>query len=327
MAAQYDNLRVFKVPHSTSKAENINHFLEMTDTKGQIISIYDTDHYPEKMALQFVARRFNFGDVDIVQGRCSVYNYGDSICTKLVAAEFDTIYGVFHPGRATFHGYGLFGGSNGHWSASLLRTLKMQKHMLTEDIDSSLRAITSGARVAYDLKVISFETAPVTFRGLLRQRLRWAQGWFQVTLCHTVPAMKHGAYGSYYRSRAGLFFLLVFREVFFHFLTQLTCLLLASLFTNFPTSWTMLYQSLVGFKISIWILVTNVLCICVCTGITIRNRTAFTTAAAVLAFGCVTPLYFTLVSATSIFCHFRQMVKYAKWNPTERKRVGAPAAR
>ncbi|CAO1624958.1 unnamed protein product [Sympodiomycopsis kandeliae] len=320
MDRQYKNLRVIKVTNSTSKADNINHFLELNDTQGEITSIYDTDHYPEPQALKFVARRFLRGDVDIIQGRCCIYNYAESICTRLVAAEFDTIYGVFHPGRANFHGYGLFGGSNGHWSSSLLKSLKMQKHMLTEDIDSSLRAITSGARVVYDLHVLSFETAPETFRALLKQRLRWAQGWTQVTVRHSIPAMKRGAFGSFWRSRFGLFFLLGFRELFFHFLAQLSCLLLSSLLTHFPTSWSMLYSSFVGFKISVWILVLNVLCIAVTTAITIRNRAAFTTAGAILAFGIISPLYFTIVSATSIFGHFREIIAYSNWNPTARSK-------
>lgn len=225
-----------------------------------------------------------------------------------------------HPGRANFHGYGLFGGSNGHWSSSLLRTLGMQKHMLTEDIDSSLRAITSGARVAYDLQVLSFETAPETFRALLKQRLRWAQGWTQVTLRHSIPAWQRGAYGSYWRSRFGLFFLLGFRELFFHFLAQLSCLLFSSLLTHFPTSWSMLYSSFVGFKISVWILVLNVICIAVCTGITIRNRAAFTSRKAIVAFGAISPVYFTIVSASAIFCHFREIIAYSNWNPTARSK-------
>lgn len=221
---------------------------------------------------------------------------------------------------ANFHGYGLFGGSNGHWSASLLKAIGMQKHMLTEDIDSSLRAITSGARVVYDLQVLSFETAPETFQALLKQRLRWAQGWTQVTIRHSIPAWKRGAYGSYFRSRLGLFFLLGFREIFFHFLIQLSCLLFSSLLTHFPTSWSALYQSFVGFKISVWILVLNVICILVSTGITIRNRAAFTTPYAILAFGVLSPIYFTIVCCTSIFCHFREIIKYEKWNPTARSK-------
>ncbi|PWN53097.1 hypothetical protein IE53DRAFT_400807 [Violaceomyces palustris] len=317
MEAQYPNLRVVKVENSTSKADNINHFLTL-ESKGKITAIFDTDHYPHQQTLRWVARRFNQGDVDIVQGRCCIYNYAESWVTKLVSAEFDTIYGVFHPGRANLHGFGLFGGSNGYWNSSLLKTLGMQKHMLTEDIDSTLRAITSGARIAYDLKCISYETAPETLQALLKQRLRWAQGWTQVTLRHFVPAMRRGAYGSYYRSRLGLFFLLAFREIYFYFLSQLSCLLLSNLITHVPTSWSMLYDSFQGFKISVWLLALNLVSIAVITCITIRNRSTFTNPSAIVAFGFISVIYFSIVTVTSIFCHARELVAYSKWNPTTR---------
>ncbi|KAK0546536.1 hypothetical protein OC846_002272 [Tilletia horrida] len=317
MESQYSNLKVIKVPKSTSKADNINHFLTLP-SESKIIAIFDTDHYPSRQALKWVARRFIKGDVDIVQGRCCIYNFDESWVTRLVAAEFDTIYGVFHPGRANLHGFGLFGGSNGYWNASLLRSIGMQKHMLTEDIDSTLRAITSGARIAYDLKVISYETAPDTIAALLKQRLRWAQGWTQVSIRHFVPAMRRGAYGSYVRSRLGLFFLLAFRELYFYFLSHLFFLLFSSFLTHVPRSWTMLYKSFLGFKISAWILVFNFTCIAACTCITVRNRSDFTRPSAIYHFGAISPVYFTIVTFTSIFCHFREVIKFEKWNPTAR---------
>lgn len=89
MESQYSNLRVIKVQKSTSKADNINHFLTL-DTKGKIIAIFDTDHYPQQSTLRWVARRFNQGDVDIIQGRCCIYNYDETWLTKLISAEFDS---------------------------------------------------------------------------------------------------------------------------------------------------------------------------------------------------------------------------------------------
>lgn len=315
------NVRIVKVPNSKSKAANINHFLSLTDTRGDIITVLDTDHFCEPNALRWVAHRFQKGDVDIIQGRCCIYNVDHSWLTRMVAAEFDTIYGVFHPGRASLHGYGLFGGSNGHWSASLLKTLKMDSSMLTEDIDSTLRALTSQARVAYDLKVISYEQSPITIRGLARQRLRWAQGWTQVTLRHTMPALRLGAHGSFWRSRMGLFFLLAFRELYFHLVLQLFFLILSSFLTNPPHTWDQLYSSFVGFKLSIWMLALNAVAIFVCTCITIRNRSAFVSVFDIIFFGATSPIYFTIVSFMAIFGHFRQFSGYNTWNVTERKRA------
>ncbi|SOV04797.1 related to glycosyl transferase, group 2 family protein [Ustilago sp. UG-2017a] len=184
LAKERSSLRILKVPKSTSKADNINHFLTL-ESKGEIITLYDTDHYPEPDALRWVAKRFMQGGVDIIQGRCC----------------------VVHSGRAEIQDYGFFGGSNGPWNASILRTLGMQKHMLTEDIDSSMRAIISGARFEYSLKVLSYELAPETLPALVKQGLCWAQGWTQVAFRHALASISRGAYsdGNGWRSCVGLF--------------------------------------------------------------------------------------------------------------------------
>ncbi|UZJ56720.1 hypothetical protein CBS101457_006040 [Exobasidium rhododendri] len=319
LALENKHVRIIKVDGSTSKAENINHFLKLKDTRGEITSVLDTDHFCEPNALRWIAHRFSKGDVDIIQGRCCIYNVKETWLTRMVAAEFDTIYGVFHPGRANLHGYGLFGGSNGHWNSTLLRTLKMDEKMLTEDIDSTLRALTSQARVAYDLKIISYELAPTTLYALVKQRLRWSQGWTQVTIKHTIPAMKRGAFGSYWRSRLGLFFLLTFREVYFHLLFQLFWLIFSSFVTNVPSSWSQLYRSFVGFKLSVWMLVINLLCIFVSTCITLRNKSAFVSSSHIITFGIASPFYFTIVSFMAIFGHFREFAGYKRWNVTARR--------
>jgi cellulose synthase/poly-beta-1,6-N-acetylglucosamine synthase-like glycosyltransferase len=316
----HDNLRIIKVPGSKSKADNVNYFLNVVpDSGADIISIFDADHYPDNDNLNWVATSFLKGTVDIVQGRCCIYNYGDTWLTKLISAEFDTIYGVFHPGRAALHGYGLFGGSNGHWNASLLRTLQFQGHMLTEDIDSTLRAITSGARIIYDDKVISYETAPTSLMALLKQRMRWTQGWTQVAIRHAGPSLKRGAYGTYWRSRLGLFFLLIFRELYFYLVSQLSFMLFASIAITPPRSWDAVYSALVGFKASLWALVLNLVCITALAIITIRQKSTYTKTRSIILFGAISPFYFFAVSIIAIFCHFREVVtKYDNWNPTKR---------
>lgn len=314
------NVRIVKVPNSTSKAENINHFLTM-ESKGEIITLYDTDHYPEPDALRWVAKRFMQGGVDIIQGRCCIYNYGETTLTKLIASEFDLIYGVMHSGRAEVQGYGFFGGSNGHWNASLLRTLGMQKHMLTEDIDSSMRAIISGARIEYDLKVLSYELAPETLGALVKQRLRWAQGWTQVAFRHAIPSIRRGAYSDNngWRSRTGLFQLLLYREIYFYINSQLTFLLASGICYNIPTQGLKRYfEDFGGYALSMFALAVNLICLALTVCIQARNRSHFTNVGGILLFAAFTPIWYSVTSLMAIFCHFREFIKFEKWNPTAR---------
>src|SRR5690242_13750564 len=150
---KYPHAKIIKVPNSTSKADNLNYFLTL-DTGSDIIAIYDCDHYPHPNGPRWAAERFMADtEVDIVQGRCIVFNSKDTFLASMIAVEFDKIYAVSHPGRSTMWGFGLFCGSNGYWRTSLLRDMKMDGSMLTEDIDSALRAFSRGCKTVHDLNV------------------------------------------------------------------------------------------------------------------------------------------------------------------------------
>jgi cellulose synthase/poly-beta-1,6-N-acetylglucosamine synthase-like glycosyltransferase len=185
---KYSNLRIIKVPGSTSKADNLNYFFSL-DTDADIISIFDCDHYPHPNGPRWAVERFLQDiQIDIVQGRCIIFNATASFLASMIAVEFDKIYAVSHPGRSTMWGFGLFCGSNGFWRASLLKRLKMDGSMLTEDIDSALRAVSEGAKTVHDLNVVSYELAPTKWAAFWKQRLRWAQGWVIIILLfHKIP--------------------------------------------------------------------------------------------------------------------------------------------
>jgi cellulose synthase/poly-beta-1,6-N-acetylglucosamine synthase-like glycosyltransferase len=126
--------------------------------------------------------------------------------------EFESIYAVSHPGRARLHGFGIFGGSNGYWRTDLLRRVRMHGFMLTEDIDSSLRVVQAGGKIAVDPALVSRELAPTTLHALWNQRMRWAQGWFQVSMKHLRRGWNSPALTL--RQKLGFTFLLGWREIY-----------------------------------------------------------------------------------------------------------------
>lgn len=193
----------------------------------------------------------------------------------------------------------------------------MQGHMLTEDIDSTLRAFAAGAKMVHELNTVSYEQAPTTVQAFLKQRLRWAQGWFQVTIRHSTLAARQGAPGANIKSRLGIFVLLVFRELFFYILTQFSALLLGNFVVQPPKNIAAIYHSLFGYPLSSWILCYNVLTLVIITGFTIRNRSEFTSWVTICVYGAGMPIYFTILAAMGLFAHFRELTKYEKWNPTK----------
>jgi PleD family two-component response regulator/cellulose synthase/poly-beta-1,6-N-acetylglucosamine synthase-like glycosyltransferase len=201
--------KAMRVEGSESKAQNVN--AALSEATGEFIGIFDADHHPDPHCFRRAWRWLASG-YDIVQGHCMVRNGDETWVSRMVAVEFEAIYAVSHPGRARLHDFGIFGGSNGYWKARLLHETRMHAFMLTEDIDSSVRAVLEGRRIASDPFLVSRELAPVTLRALWNQRMRWAQGWFQVSYRYLFLGLASGHVT--FRQKLGLVHLLIWRETY-----------------------------------------------------------------------------------------------------------------
>jgi cellulose synthase/poly-beta-1,6-N-acetylglucosamine synthase-like glycosyltransferase len=209
LAAQHPDLTLLNVTDSTSKAQNVNAALRVAE--GEFVGIFDADHHPMAGAFDRAWRWIADG-ADVVQGHCVIRNGGDSGLAKLIAVEFEQIYAVAHPGRTKLFGFGVFGGSNGYWRTSALERIRLRGSFLTEDIESSMRVLDAGGRIVNDPGLVSRELAPESFGVLWNQRIRWAQGWFQVSLRHLWPILRRP--GLTLRQRAGVAHLLGWRELY-----------------------------------------------------------------------------------------------------------------
>lgn len=209
IARENPRFTTMRVPGSTSKAQNVNFALPCAT--GDFIAVFDADHQPDPDSFRRAWRWLSHG-ADVVQGHCFIRNGAASWVARMVAIEFEQIYAVSHPGRARLHGFGIFGGSNGYWRTALLRELRMHGFMLTEDIDSSMRAVVAGRRIVSDPYLVSRELAPETMQALTKQRLRWAQGWLQISLKWIVPALRSKHLSL--RQKLGMLQLLAWREVY-----------------------------------------------------------------------------------------------------------------
>jgi len=199
----------YRVADSTSKAQNVN--AALGQVTGEFVGVFDADHHPAPDAFHRAWRWLASG-YDVVQGHCVVRNGDASWVSRTVAVEFESIYAVSHPGRARLHRFGIFGGSNGYWRTDLLRKVRMHGFMLTEDIDSSLRVIEAGGMIASDPALVSRELAPTSLPALWNQRMRWAQGWFQVSRKHLRIGWRSSALTR--RQKLGFTLLLGWRELY-----------------------------------------------------------------------------------------------------------------
>ena len=229
LAARTPSIDVVRVEGSTSKAENIMGALP--HVRGEVTAILDADHHLRRDAAQIALRRIDQG-YDVVQGRCIIRNGDRNLLTRLIACEFEGIYGIAHSGRSLLTDTAIFGGANGWWRTDVLRRLGVDHRMLTEDIDVSMRALLAGYRIVHERAVVSTELAPATFRSWWKQRTRWAQGWFQVTIRHTPDVRRSRVLGPWVRFY--WLVMLVWREMFPIISLQIFTVLTAQLIAGLP---------------------------------------------------------------------------------------------
>ena len=179
LAYKWPELILANAYGSKSKSENLNYALDIAS--GEMIVLLDADHLVARDSLKLAWRWLDEG-YDVVQGRCKIRNGRKSLVSALVEVEFEAIYGISHYAKSKLFDSALFGGTNGYWRSSVIKELKFDPDRLTEDIDTTLRAILQGKHIVHDRSIISTELAPETITGLWFQRKRWAQGWFQVSL-------------------------------------------------------------------------------------------------------------------------------------------------
>ncbi|MEM8614190.1 MAG: glycosyltransferase family 2 protein [Cyanobacteria bacterium P01_H01_bin.105] len=179
LARKYPNFRPYRVEGSHSKAENINAALNIVT--GDITCILDADHHPAPDCFERAGRWIAHG-YDVVQGRNIIRNRSANLLTRLVAVEFESIYGVSHSAKSLMVDTALFGGSNGYWRTSVLQQVRFNPTMLTEDIDASIRTLLHGYRIVHDRSITVTELAPSHISAFWSQRKRWSQGWLEVSL-------------------------------------------------------------------------------------------------------------------------------------------------
>ena len=179
LAYQYPELILANAYGSRSKSENLNYAIDLAS--GKMICLMDTDHLVSPDCLPLAWRWLDEG-YDVCQGLCKIRNTDASAVAGLVGVEFEVMYGVNHPSRSILFDTSLFGGSNGFWKADVIKKVRFDKDMLTEDIDSTLRGILAGYRFVHDREIVSTELSPTTVGSLWFQRKRWSQGWFQCSV-------------------------------------------------------------------------------------------------------------------------------------------------
>jgi cellulose synthase/poly-beta-1,6-N-acetylglucosamine synthase-like glycosyltransferase len=212
MAARHPELRLLKVEGSRSKAENLNAALQIVT--GDVVGILDADHQPNPDCFERAWGWLAHNQYTVVQGRNVIRNR-QGFLTRMIAVEFECMYGVSHPAKSLLVDTGMFCGSNGYWRTSVLRRIGFVPTMLTEDIDATLRTLLRGHHIVHDPTIVTTELAPEDVRSFWFQRKRWAQGWLEVALKYQMPMLRSAYLDPWQK---GYWTMLLMYSAIFHFI-------------------------------------------------------------------------------------------------------------
>jgi cellulose synthase/poly-beta-1,6-N-acetylglucosamine synthase-like glycosyltransferase len=260
LAYKHPELILHRVEGSRSKAENVNSALNIVT--GEITCILDADHKPNPDCFERAWRWLTNG-YHVVQGHNAIRNHAETALTRLIALEFESIYAVSHSAKSFMVDTAIFGGSNGYWRTEVLRRIRFNPTMLTEDIDASMRTLLQGYRIIHDRSISVTELAPTDLKSFWSQRKRWSQGWLEVSLKYQRQVWKSKKFSI--TQKIFWSYMLYYRELFPLVSAQVIPLMLSqalltggTLTFDHPYLWittliTLLsgcYQTLITFKLS-----------------------------------------------------------------------------
>jgi cellulose synthase/poly-beta-1,6-N-acetylglucosamine synthase-like glycosyltransferase len=177
--AERHRVRFIDLRQNRGKARAVN--VGIKHARGDILVFSDSDSLLQADAVRNLVRHFVDPEVGAVAGRVSIDNTSKFI-TRLQQVEY--LFGQEVVKRAQVGSASSVLVCPGPVCAFRRQALDaiggFSDRTLTEDFDATLAVIRAGYWVAYESRAVALTTAPITWRQLKKQRLRWSRGMFQV---------------------------------------------------------------------------------------------------------------------------------------------------
>lgn len=146
-------------------------------SSGDLIAVFDADAKVESdFFLKMIPYLLDDSSIAAVQSQKRVLNSNINYLTKLQENEY-CLDNYFQCGRDVAGGNVELRGNGQIVKRELLEKVGLwNEETLTDDLELSTRLTVNGYRIRFCKEAIAFEQAPINFRSLLIQRLRWAEG-------------------------------------------------------------------------------------------------------------------------------------------------------
>lgn len=193
LAEEFSLVRVvrrFPDEPGTGKSVVLNEGLRFS--KGEIIAVFDADTRVEpNFLLKTVAYLYD-PEVGGVQGRVRIYNPRQNLLTSMQEDEFSVMAHLVQLAKDALCGMTALGG-NGQLTRrdAVEKVGGWNELSSTEDLDLTIRLLTAGYGVRYSPEAILWQEAVPNWSALLRQRVRWAEGFIKCLFDYTIPLFWH----------------------------------------------------------------------------------------------------------------------------------------
>ncbi len=174
--------RLISKPTNEGKALALNDAIACLN--GAIILIMDADAEPDPLALRHLMRHFASGRVAAVTGNPRVKNV-DTFLARLQLIEFTSIVSLLRRSQRIWGRIVTVSGVvTAFRKSALLDVGLFSPDMPTEDIELTWKLQRRFWDVRYEPNAVVWMTVPTTYKGLFKQRLRWARGMMHVLNKH-----------------------------------------------------------------------------------------------------------------------------------------------
>jgi cellulose synthase/poly-beta-1,6-N-acetylglucosamine synthase-like glycosyltransferase/peptidoglycan/xylan/chitin deacetylase (PgdA/CDA1 family) len=178
---------------NSGKAEALNFGLQHV-TEDFYIGI-DADTVIAKEAIGRLIPHFADATVGAVAGNAKVGNRVN-IWTRWQALEYITSQNFERRALDLLGAVTVVPGALGAWRTDLVRQAGgYHVNTVAEDADLTMNILRMGLRVIYEDRALAYTEAPVSARGLMRQRFRWSFGILQAVWKHRGALLRRGSLG------------------------------------------------------------------------------------------------------------------------------------
>lgn len=181
LAMQHEQVRVIHFEKNMGKAAAMN--MGAMASKSEFLICIDGDALLDEDAATWIMTHFINGPrVGAVTGNPRIRTRS-SLLGKIQVGEFSAIVGLIKRAQRVYGRiFTVSGVVAGFRKAALHRVGYWSTDMITDDIDISWKLQLDHWDIRFEPKAICWILMPETYTGLLRQRIRWAQGGVEVLL-------------------------------------------------------------------------------------------------------------------------------------------------